>query len=124
VPNVPLADDLLAPLVTRHQPQQILLEKEVYSLFANPNAGRLLDLVRQGAEGVRFLVYGVALDYCVRAAALGLLDYLQERAVAGEVLLCVDATASVAPAGGERALAECQVRGVKPVSTREALASL
>lgn len=124
VPNVPLADDLLAPLVTRHQPQQILLEKEVYSLFANPNAGRLLDLVLQGAEGVRFLVYGVALDYCVRAAALGLLDYLQERAVAGEVLLCVDATASVVPAGGERALAECQVRGVKPVSTREALASL
>jgi nicotinamidase/pyrazinamidase len=124
IPNVPLGDDLLAPLVTRHQPQQILLEKEVYSLFANPNADRLLDLVREGADQVRFLVYGVALDYCVRAAALGLVDYLRQRSVPGEVLLCVDATASVVPAGGEKALGECQARGVRTLTTREALASL
>ncbi|MCS6902069.1 MAG: isochorismatase family protein [Myxococcales bacterium] len=124
IPNVPLRDDQLIPLVTRHQPQQILLEKEVYSLFANPNADRLLDLVREGADEVRFLVYGVALDYCVRAAALGLVDYLRRHSVPGEVLLCVDATASVVPADGERALGECQGRGVQAISTREALASL
>lgn len=124
VPNVPLGDELLGPLISRHQPQQILLEKEVYSLFANPNAGRLLDQVRQGDDTLRFFVYGVALDYCVRAAALGLVDYLRERSLSGEVLLCVDATASVVQEGGERALGECQARGVKAISTREALALL
>ena len=124
IPNVPLGDDLLAPLVSRHQPQQLLLEKEVYSLFANPNAERLLDLVRQGADSLRFVVYGVALDYCVRAAALGLVDYLQKRSLPGEVLLCIDATASVVAAGGERALGECQARGVRSISTRDALALL
>jgi nicotinamidase/pyrazinamidase len=124
LPNVPLDDALLASFVQRHQPQQILLEKEVYSLFANPNAERLLDLVRQEEPALRFLVYGVALDYCVRAAALGLVDYLRSRSLRGEVLLCLDATASVVPSDGEKALGECQARGVRALSTHEALALL
>lgn len=124
IPNVPLSDELLRPLVRAHQPQQILLEKEVYSLFANPNADAVLDLVTEGDKGARFVVYGVALDYCVKAAALGLVDYLQRRARRGEVQLVLDATASVDPAGGERARAECATHGVRLTSFSEALAAL
>jgi len=124
IPNVALSEEQLRPLVTRHQPQQFLLEKEVYSLFANPNADRLLDLVLEGSRGGRFIVYGVALDYCVRAAALGLVDYLRRSGRPGEVQLCIDATASVDAAGGERARGECEARGVRMVTTSEALAGL
>ncbi|RYE91959.1 MAG: cysteine hydrolase family protein [Myxococcales bacterium] len=122
IPNVPLSPELLKTLATRHEPRQLILEKEVYSLFVNPNADALLDLVLDGADHTRFVVYGVALDYCVKAAALGLVDYLARRGRPGEVLLCSDATASVAPAGGEAALAACQAKGVKLVTTEQALA--
>jgi nicotinamidase/pyrazinamidase len=121
IPNVPLDPATLRDLVTRHAPQQILLEKEVYSLFANPNAEGVLDLVSQGSEPRRFLVYGVALDYCVRAAALGLVDHLARRQLPGEVWLIEDATAAVAAPGGAAALGECRARGVRLVSTAEAL---
>lgn len=124
IPNVPLKDDLLIPMITRHYPQQILLEKEVYSLFANPNAARILDQLLQGEQNPRFIVYGIALDYCVRAAALGLIDFLKERSLEGDVLLCTDATASVVPENGEQAFGECQLHGVKLISTHEALALL
>jgi nicotinamidase/pyrazinamidase len=125
VPNVAMGDADLRAHVEPHGPQQILLEKEVYSLFANPNADGVLDLILgSGAEPARFVVYGVALDYCVRAAALGLVEYLQRRARQGEVWLCADATASVVAAGGEAALAECAGRGVRAVETAAALSAI
>ncbi len=91
----------------------LLLEKEVYSLFANPNAHAVLD--RLGAE--RYIVFGVATDYCVRAAVLGLRDY----APSAEILLVEDAIAAVDPAGGERALAECVARGARLITLATAL---
>ncbi len=113
IPNVRVDDGELASLVTRHAPQMLLLEKEVYSLFANPNADAILESV--AAE--RFIVFGVATDYCVRAAALGLVEW-------GEVWLVRDAVAAVDPAEGERALAECAARNVRLVTTAEALEAL
>jgi nicotinamidase/pyrazinamidase len=110
VPNVKTD---VAPFVGRHDPQMILLEKEVYSLFANPNAPEVLKAL--GAE--RYVVFGVATDYCVRAAALGLVDF-------GEVWLVTDAIAAVDANGGEKAIAECAAHGVKMVTTEEALAAL
>lgn len=124
IPNVPLSAEALRELSTRHAPQHLLLEKEVYSLFANPNAEQVLDVVLGGEGAARFVVFGVALDYCVRAAALGLVDYLGRRGRAGEVLLCVDATASVVPAGGDAARAECEQKGVKMISAQQALDGL
>ena len=107
-----------------HAPQQLLLEKEVYSLFANPNADTVLDLVTERAAGVRFVVFGVALDYCVRAAALGLVEWLERRVRRGEVWLVTDATAPVDAAGGAIAMDECRTRGVALVTTDEALTAL
>ena len=53
--------------------QAVLFEKEVYSLFANPAAEPTLDalLARRGLGrgDVEAVVFGVATDYCVQAAA-------------------------------------------------------
>jgi hypothetical protein len=113
IPNVEVASGPLHELVTKNAPQQILVEKEVYSLFANPNADAILSLVTRADEAVRYVVFGVALDYCVKAAALGLVDYLARTQRKGEVWLLVDATASVDEAGGDRALEACKLAGVR-----------
>jgi nicotinamidase/pyrazinamidase len=94
-------------------PGAILFEKEVYSLFANPIAERTLDeLIQRPRREVTAVVFGVATDYCVKAAALG----LKERGYDVEVV--EDAIAAVAPDTGERALAEMRAAGVRFVSTR------
>jgi nicotinamidase/pyrazinamidase len=132
VPNVPVDARTLEALVTRHAPQQLLLEKEVYSLFANPNAEAVLaHLAGGGAQATRFVVFGVATDYCVRAAALGLVEWQARRSAAGvsgarggEVWLVEDAIAAVDAAGGARAIAECAAAGVRRVSATDALAAL
>ena len=130
VPNVALDDAALEAALTRHAPQQLLLEKEVYSLFANPNAEAVLARLAgagAGAEPTRFVVFGVATDYCVRAAALGLVEWLGRRGVSGavgEVWLVEDAIAAVDAGGGARALAECTAAGVRRVTVAAALAAL
>ena len=58
--------------------QGVYFEKEVYSLFANPLAERFLASLAARLPGERaaleLVVYGVATDYCVKAAALGLAE--------------------------------------------------
>lgn len=105
VPNVPVAELPVA--------DAILLEKEVYSLFANPNAPAVLE--RLAAE--RYIVFGVATDYCVRAAVLG----LREHDPRAEVLLVEDAIAAVDATAGARALAECVARGAQLITVASAL---
>jgi nicotinamidase/pyrazinamidase len=110
VPNVPDAD---ARGRIPEGTQGVYFEKEVYSLFANPNAAPLLDaLCPSGA--VEFVVFGVATDYCVRAAALGLLDWIHARPArtGSTVTVITDAIAAVVPAGGDAALTEMQRAGV------------
>lgn len=52
------------------QARQIIVEKQSLDVFSNPNLRWILDEI--GAE--RCVVYGVVTEYCVRAAALGLLN--------------------------------------------------
>ena len=49
--------------------QQIIIEKQKLDLFTNPNLGAIME--RLTPE--RCVVYGVATEYCVRCATLGLL---------------------------------------------------
>ena len=49
---------------------QLVFPKRAFSVFTNPNFGRVID----GLDVGEFVVFGVALDYCVREVALGLLD--------------------------------------------------
>jgi len=72
-----LADHAIVPFGKRLSPraiaralehQQVIIEKQSYDVFDNPNTAPLLR-----AAGIkRFVVFGVATDFCVRAAVLGL----------------------------------------------------
>lgn len=86
--------------------QALYFEKEVYSLFANPMAEEVVAAL-VSAVGNHFVVYGVATDYCVRAAALG----LKERGY--EVTVLTDAIAGITELGIEQTLAELRAAGVQ-----------
>jgi nicotinamidase/pyrazinamidase len=81
--------------------QQIIFEKQSYGVFDNPNTAAVL----RAAGATRFVVFGVATDYCVRAAVLGLLQR------GYRVTLVADAIRGVAPAASEKALAEMRKAG-------------
>jgi len=93
--------------------QAVYFEKEVYSLFANPNAAAVLDALAP-AGPLEFVVFGVATDYCVRAAALGLLDWIAQRPdrAGSRVAVASDAIAAVTDEGGAAALHELSAAGV------------
>lgn len=93
-------------------PGEILFEKQHYDVFTNPNT---TPVIRE--LGVReAVVYGVATDYCNRAAAVGL-----RRA---DIAVCIvrDAVKPVTEAGGQSALAEMTALGVRTVTLAEVLA--
>ena len=122
---VPAVPDAEAAARIPADTQAVYFEKEVYSLFANPNAAHVLDALAP-AGPVEFVVFGVATDYCVRAAALGLLDWIRERpARAGSrVVVAEDAIAAVVPAGGAAACAEMKAAGVALQPTDAILGAL
>ncbi len=92
----------------------VLLEKVAFDLFTNPAADAVLEEV--GAEVA--VVFGVALDYCVRAAALGL------RARGLETVVVEDATRPVTEATGATARAELEAAGVRFVDTEAVVGAL
>lgn len=94
--------------------ETLVVEKNRHSLFDNMNADDVLKAV--GAREVA--VMGVATDYGVLAAALG----LRQRGI--DVLLVTDAIAPVDPAAGERALAEMDAAECMFVTTDQVLALL
>ena len=87
----------------------VVLEKEVYDFFSNPNADRVI----AAAPDAEFVVYGVATDYCVRAGVLGLCDRGRLVTVVRDAIRPVDARQ------GELAIEEFQRRGVRFATTDE-----
>lgn len=120
IPNVPEAPvdaiNAIARELREGATNGVYFEKEVYSLFANPLAERFLRALLDGASP-EFVVFGVATDYCVRAAALG----LAERGFHTTVL--TDAIAGITPEGVEASLAEMRAAGVKLARTADILAA-
>ena len=51
---------------------QIIIEKTDYDVSSNPNFDNILSALINSFGPVRFVVFGVATEYCVRAAALAL----------------------------------------------------
>lgn len=101
------AIDALARDLASGAAQALYFEKEVYSLFANPAAEPLLAELARGLERApELVVYGVATDYCVKAAALGLV----ERGY--RTTLVTDAIAGITEEGTRAALDELRSRGV------------
>ena len=88
---------------------QILLEKQTYDVFTNSSASGIFET----AGGDEYIVYGVATDYCVKAAAVGLL----ERGY--QVTVVNDAIAAVALATGEESIALLEEMGALFKTTHE-----
>ena len=108
VPNVDQTDtDALIRELVSGATQAAYFEKEVYSLFANPLAERTVRAFVDALGGAELLVYGVATDYCVRAAALGLAERGYTTA------LVADAIAGITPEGTRTALDELRAAGVR-----------
>ncbi len=92
---------------------QVIVEKQVLDVFSNPNFPALLK--KLGAD--RYVVYGVATDYCVRCAVTGLL------ATGKLVALVTDAIAGVNREAGERAIAEFTAAGGSLTTVSEVIAT-
>jgi nicotinamidase/pyrazinamidase len=95
--------DDAAEVPSRMPPHLTLLKRE-YDLFSHPLADALIRLY--GADQPRFVVYGVATDYCVKAAVEGLL------ARRCHVSVVVDAIRAIDPAAESRILTKFASRGV------------
>lgn len=117
LPNVPdlLYGEIVAELV-RGDTQAVYFEKEVYSLFANPLADRFLrGFTSMSSSPPELFVFGVATDYCVKAAALGLAERGYRTA------LLTDAIAGITREGTESALDEMRRAGVRLTTSAELL---
>jgi nicotinamidase/pyrazinamidase len=76
-------------------PGHVTIHKQRYDMFSNPEAERIVE--RYAAGDPTFVVYGVATDYCVKAAVEGL------HARGCRVAVVVDAIRAIDP-GVEAAL--------------------
>lgn len=110
---VPAVPDAEAAARIPADTQAVYFEKEVYSLFANPNAAAVLDRLTP-AGPAEFVVFGVATDYCVKAAALGLVQWIAARPerTGSRVVVAIDAVAAVTPAGEAEAVTVLRAAGV------------
>ncbi|HEV2177477.1 MAG TPA: nicotinate phosphoribosyltransferase [Terriglobia bacterium] len=87
----------------------IEIEKSDYSVAANPN----FDAVLAALGPCRFVVFGVATEYCVRDSVLAL------RRLNIPVELVTDAIRPITEEGGRKAIEEMVAAGVRLTSTEE-----
>jgi len=108
VPNVLEGDaERYAAELRDGRSQGLYFEKEVYSMFANPLAEPILQQLCAQLPRAKLVVYGVATDYCVKAAALG----LRERDY--DTVVLTDAVAGISQEGVAAALDEMREAGVE-----------
>jgi len=82
---------------------QLLFPKRAFSVFTNQNFGRVID----GLDAGEFVVFGVALDYCVREVALGLLERSRN------VTIVRDAVRAITPQGEQDTTRLLTARGAR-----------
>lgn len=89
----------------------LYFEKQSYDVFTNPALEVFLDM----AEVKQAVVYGVATDFCVKAAVLG----MQQRGI--QCYVVEDAIKGVFPDKTAEALAEMKKAGARFVTTKQVL---
>ncbi|MBI2817287.1 MAG: cysteine hydrolase [Acidobacteria bacterium] len=72
--------------------QQWIIEKQTFNLFTNVNATDLIGRIDAG----QYVVFGVATDYCVKAAVEGLLDLRRRVSVVTDAIQGINAESSQA----------------------------
>jgi nicotinamidase/pyrazinamidase len=87
----------------------VIFHKATIDVWANLNAARLVERLEVG----EYVVFGVATDYCVVRAALGLLRW------GHRVAVVTDAIRAVADQTGSAALDQMAGAGARFVSTDE-----
>jgi nicotinamidase/pyrazinamidase len=88
---------------------QTIVEKQEYDVTTNENFQAILAAL--GAR--RFVVFGVATEYCVRGSVLGL------RKLGKPVNVVVDAIRAITEEGGKKAVKEMVAAGARLVTTEE-----
>ncbi|MBI2129706.1 cysteine hydrolase [Candidatus Woesearchaeota archaeon] len=86
-------------------------EKQAYDIFTNPALGHVLHIEKPKEA----IVYGVATDYCVKAAVLG----IQQRGI--QCYVVEDAIKGVDPKTTEAAIEEMKKAGAKFINTKKVL---
>jgi nicotinamidase/pyrazinamidase len=94
--------------------RELLFHKATFDIFTNPLFAQALGRLAP----TEAIVFGVATDYCVKAAVMGLL------AAGIPVILVKDAIAAVTPETGEAALAEMVAAGARLMSAAAVIAHL
>jgi nicotinamidase/pyrazinamidase len=113
IPETSFPDSTVIPcrpgafIAPEHWAGQFVVEKTTYSVQGNPNFGALL----QSLGNRRAVVFGVATEYCVRAATLELC----RRGFKVDVV--VDAIKPITTQGGEKALAQMAAAGARMVTS-------
>ncbi len=100
--------------------QQIVMEKNTLDVFDNPNMELLLKRLTPEAsppfhQDAEVIVFGVATDYCVRKTVEGLLRRGRRVAVVRDAIAAIDRSE------GKKVLEGFRDRGVRMISTSEAL---
>ena len=96
-------------IASEEWPPQIIIEKDVYETSANPNFDHILEAL--GPR--RYVLFGVATEYCVRADVLALRNRNKP------VELVVDAIKAITEDGGRKAIEEMTAAGAELVTTSD-----
>lgn len=97
--------------IKEHTLDSHFFEKQSYDVFTNPN----FEVFLQAVDIKEAVVYGVATDYCVKAAVIG----MQQRGI--QCYVVEDAIAAVTPKTGKSALEEMVKSGAKLIKTEDVL---
>jgi nicotinamidase/pyrazinamidase len=94
IPETERPDSVILPVGVRLDgplPPHLTLNKQEFDVFSRPDAGELI--ARYDQAKPIFVVFGVATDYCVRAAVEGLLARGCRLAVVVDAIRAIDADA-------------------------------
>ena len=89
--------------------EQIIVESQTFDIFESINTDGIVNKL----DACNYVVFGVATDYCVKAAVLGLLQR------GYNVCLVTDATKAITKEGEEKSLNEMKDAGAVFITTNE-----
>jgi nicotinamidase/pyrazinamidase len=89
--------------------EQIIVESQTFDIFDSMNTDGIVNKL----DACNYVVFGVATDYCVKAAVLGLLQR------GYNVCLVTDATKAITKEGEEKSLNEMKDAGAVFTTTKE-----
>ena len=92
--------------------EQIIVESQTFDIFESTNTDKIVKKL----DVQNFVVFGVATDYCVKAAVLGLLKR------GYNVSLVADATTAITIKGEEQSLNEMKDAGAVYTTTKDVIA--